>query len=210
MALIVLTCLLASSCATGGGEESSLGPDYLCDAPEGTRVASALSETLGRGRFETTVFAMPADLVRRVEGDLRQWTPEEGALPTDVCLFQHQAADGDRSVRISFQWVSRDGQRKRGLPDATGYEVSGVAAQTNEIRSEITFPCVMPGEGRALSQRVHLMGRAAFTGERTGETREAKDVRHLTLTYLMAQRAVEALGCENKPLRGEPVVKPGT
>ncbi|MFJ9795094.1 hypothetical protein [Streptomyces sp. NPDC101145] len=32
--------------------------------------------------------------------------------------------------------------------------------------------------------------------------------RHVAFLYVMAQRAVDALACENKPLQGDPVVKP--
>ncbi|KAF0647422.1 MULTISPECIES: hypothetical protein [Streptomyces] len=205
---VALACLLGSSCGTSG-EEEGLASDLLCDVSVGSPAGDAVRKTLGHSEVETTIFAVPSRLVQRMEDGLREWTAEEGALPTDVCLFQRHAAEGDRSVRISFQWISRSESRKRDLRDATDYVVNGVPAQVNEIRSEVTFPCFMPGDNRMKSRQLHLVGRAAFTAEGPGESREAMDVRHVTLAYLMAQKAVKALGCENEPLQGEPVVQPG-
>ncbi len=97
----------------------------------------------------------------------------------------------------------------RPLRNANRYVVNGLPAEANEGDAKFSFSCVMRGELRDASRRAQMIGWVSLTGgPREGPQREW-DVQHVALSYLMAQKAVEVLGCENKPLQGEPVVKPG-
>ncbi|MFE1576980.1 hypothetical protein [Streptomyces fradiae] len=206
----MLLGLLLSSCSTDRADrEKALASDFLCAAPEGSPAGDLLAGTLGPGPVETTVFALPARLVERVEDDLRDKQPDEDALPTDVCLYQSRAGGEERSARISYQWVPSGGQKERALENARDYLVNGLPARVNEVAANVTFSCVMPGETRELSRGAKLVGWATFTGESFTDSGAAADLRHVTLTYLMAQKAAKVLGCENEPLQGEPVVQPG-
>lgn len=129
-----------------------------------------------------------------------------------MCLFQRVAGEPGGSVRISFQWATPEKGKVAGRPlrDARRYVVNGLPAEANEGDAKLSFSCVMPGDLRGASRQAQLVGWVALTGGPRQGLQSDGDVRHVTLAYLMAQRAVEALGCENEPLRGEPVVKPGT
>lgn len=88
--------------------------------------------------------------------------------------------------------------------------VNGVPAEVNEIESKLSFPCDMPGSARELSRQAKLVGWTSFTADGREGSQRTEDIRHVTLSYFMAQRAVEILGCENNPLPGDPAVVPAS
>ncbi|KUH36152.1 MULTISPECIES: hypothetical protein [Streptomyces] len=202
--------MLLISCG-GGGAKEGLADDYLCDLPSKSVEEEIVLKALGGEKARTTIFAQPSDLVARMEGRLGELASSEDATGTDVCLFQTPLMSGSKaSVRISFQWAAPEKGKAAGRPlrDANRYVVNGLPAEANEGDVKLSFSCVMPGEKRAASRQAQLVGWVSLTGgPRKGPQREW-DVQHVTLSYLMAQRTVEALGCEKKPLQGEPVVKP--
>lgn len=85
------------------------------------------------------------------------------------------------------------------------YELNGAGGVVNTGNSTLLAQCDLPGELGAQSRNVRLSADAAFSAGPDGpaENQAAKD-RRMTLTYLMARRVTDALGCENKPLEKPP------
>lgn len=208
VALVAGLALLATSC--GGGERQGLAEDYLCDLPAQSAEREAVLKRVGTDKVRTTIFAKPSAFVGLMGDGLRRWEAGDSVVSSDVCLYQRIAGAPDGTVRISFEWGAPEHHKPAGRPiaDAAQYAVNGVLAEVNEGEAKISFSCVMPGENRELSRRAQLVGWASFTGEPTDGSGRKAEIRDVTLSYLMARRAVEVLGCENKPLQGDPVVKP--
>lgn len=213
VALLVGLIFLVASC--DGGSKEELSGDYLCDLPSSSLEKEAVLKEIGAGEVRTTIFAGPSDLVESVRSELRKVESGKDVLPIHVCLFQgaaggSAASDSEASVRIMLQWAVPNRGKAAGRPlrDASHYVVNGLPAEANEGDAKFSFSCVMPGEFRDASRQAQMVGWASLTGgPRKGSQRDW-DVRHVALSYLMAQKAVDALGCENKPLQGDPVVKP--
>ncbi|WP_436990629.1 hypothetical protein [Streptomyces sp. enrichment culture] len=207
----VVAGLLVASCTTGGGERG-VADDHLCRLPAESAEREAVLRAAGADEVRTTVLARPSLFAERSKDELRLWRGTGDVLPTDVCLFQRQEGGADGSVRVSFQWATPVTGTVAGQPlrDPRRYAVNGLPAEAGEGGAKVGFSCVMPDDLRDTSRKAQLVGRVTLTGGPRKGPREDRDVRQVALAYLMAQRAVDALGCENEPLRGEPVVKPGT
>ncbi|URM91223.1 hypothetical protein LUW75_15955 [Streptomyces sp. MRC013] len=167
-------------------------------------------KTLDADEVRTTIFAVPSDLAEDVESELRRLESGKDPLPSNLCLFEGATDDSEGSVRIMLQWAAPGRGKTAGRPlrDASHYVVNGLPAEANEGDAKLSFSCVMPGEFRDASRKAQMVGWVSLTGgPRKGSQRDW-DVRHVALSYRMAQKAVEVLGCENKPLQGDPVVKP--
>ncbi|CAL9292609.1 hypothetical protein [Streptomyces sp. SudanB25_2051] len=85
--------------------------------------------------------------------------------------------------------------------------VDGVRAETTDIIAAFHVACRLPGDLEGPSRKARLRFTLGNTVNMGREDPEAQK-RHVAFLYVMAQRAVDALACENKPLQGDPVVKP--
>ncbi|MFD8551115.1 hypothetical protein ACFV08_05870 [Streptomyces fradiae] len=184
-----------------------LSDDHLCTLPVNSVERNVALQALGAGDYRSTIFARPHTFIDRMEDGLLQREDGQDASPTDVCLFQ-SGGGGSGSVRVSYQWAVPVKGEVAGRSPLEGkrYTVNTLPAEVGGIESKFSFSCVMPGKNRALSKQVQLIAWATFTGEPRGGVRKSRDVQHLELTYLMARKAVDVLGCENAPLQGDPVV----
>ncbi|MFJ3519929.1 hypothetical protein [Streptomyces sp. NPDC090131] len=81
--------------------------------------------------------------------------------------------------------------------------------ESNDTFTKLFVQCDLPGDLDAPSKSAWLYAKASYTVNigRTDIDQAARD-RQSALTYLMARRVTDALGCENKPLEKPPVVKP--
>ncbi|MEV5443064.1 hypothetical protein AB0N23_11070 [Streptomyces sp. NPDC052644] len=203
--------LLVASCGAPERAEEKLADDYLCDLPVKSEERRMVQEELGSDDFHTTIFATPGNFASRMEGLLRNRESGKDSPPTDVCLFRWDTGGTDTSVRMSFQWGEPVEKKAAGRSplEARTYGVNGLPAEAGAIEAKLSFPCVMGGKNRVQSQRVQLIAWAAFLDKARTGSRSDRGTGRSALTYLMAQRAADALGCENEPLRGEPAVKPG-
>ncbi|MFJ3965485.1 hypothetical protein [Streptomyces sp. NPDC090036] len=84
-----------------------------------------------------------------------------------------------------------------------------VFGEGNDTFTKLFVQCDLPGDLDAPSKSAWLCANGSYTVNigRTDIDRAAED-RQTALTYLMARRVTDALGCENKPLEKPPVVKP--
>ncbi|MCQ0022915.1 hypothetical protein M4914_08080 [Streptomyces somaliensis DSM 40738] len=187
-----------------------MADDYLCHLQSESVERDAVLKTLDADEVKTMIFAVPSDLTEDLERELRRLESGEDSLPSNVCLFEGAAGDSNGSVRIMFQWAMPESSKGAGraLRNANRYEVNGLPAEASEGDAKLSFSCVMPGELHDASRQARLVGWVSLTGGPRRGPREGWDIRYVTLSYLMAQKAVDALGCENKPLKGDPVVKP--
>ncbi|MEU6866943.1 hypothetical protein ABZ924_27410 [Streptomyces sp. NPDC046876] len=148
--------------------------------------------------------------VKNLERDLREMGPEKRTLPTYTCAYRPAPQGGVERATFGFGWVPRTSNDvKRSLPQGVPYEVSGAFGETGDFGTKLFVECAMPGELGGPSKSAWFYADASYTiniGQPELD-QEARD-RQTALTYLMARRVTDALGCENKPLQKPPVVKP--
>lgn len=68
-------------------------------------------------------------------------------------------------------------------------------------------PCDLGGELSEPSRKAVLRADASLTVNRGKDVDQEMKARQLSFLYLMTREVTEALGCENKPLVKDPVVK---
>ncbi len=136
--------------------------------------------------------------------------PGSSVSGNELCHYVPEPPQESRRLTIDLAWTSPGLADRSGVPpeDYTHYTVNGVHAETTDIIAKFRVVCRLPGDLAEPSRRAQLrftLGNTVNMGSEDPETQK----RHVAFLYLMAQRATEALGCENKPLQGTPVVKPG-
>lgn len=201
-----LVCvLMLASCTSGDSEAEAANP---CGINPSSEEAALVHELLGTEEFATKAYATTSRLVDKFERALPVLRPEKHIFYTNAC--EYRADDDHRDARVTFVpgWFLRT-STVPSSPDDASYDVNGARGLTNDLRSTLLVQCDMPGELRAQSQKVWLTADTTFTfnPSRSDVDQATKD-RRMTLTYLMARRVTDALGCENKPLEKPPVVKP--
>ncbi|WP_371615960.1 hypothetical protein [Streptomyces sp. NBC_00454] len=197
-----LVCVLAlASCSSGNSEAKAANP---CGISPTSEEAALVRELLGTENFETKSYRTTSRLVDEFGRALPNLSPDKHIFYTHACEY------GTDDARMTFApgWFLRAAEVPS-FPGESTYSLNGARGVTSNSRSTLLVQCDMPGELRAQSQKVWLTSDTSYTfsPSRPDADQGARD-RRMTLTYLMAQRIAEALGCENKPLEQPPVVKP--
>ncbi|MEU4255362.1 hypothetical protein AB0B42_03390 [Streptomyces fradiae] len=201
--------VLAVSCEAEPEATHSPVAQHPCVVGEGTGDEKLLQAALRTERFELR-YSPAESLVQRLEQDLRRMKPGASTVARDMCHYLPEPSSGSGRVTIDLSWTSPGLLDRSGVPQEryTPYTVNGVAAEATDIIAKFRIPCRLPGDLEQPSKEALL--RAALGNTRSiGRDDPETQKRHITLLYGMAQRAVEAMGCENEPLQGEPVVQPG-
>lgn len=163
-----------------------------------------MRELLGTDNFTTKSYRTTSGLVDEFERALPNLGPDKHIFFTHTCEY------GTDGARVAFApgWFLRTAAVPS-FPNESTYSLSGARGVTSNSRSTLLVECDMPGELKEQSHKAWLTSdtRYTFTPSRPDADQAARD-RRMTLTYLMAQRITDALGCENKPLEQPPVVKP--
>ncbi|MEW2415012.1 hypothetical protein AB0953_14980 [Streptomyces sp. NPDC046866] len=148
--------------------------------------------------------------VERLERSLREMGPEERTLPIYTCAYRPTPHGGVERATFGFGWAPRASKDvKPSLSKGVPYEGNGTFGETNDFITRLFVECAMPGELGGPSKSAWFYADASYTiniGQ--PELDQAARDRQTALTYLMARRVTDALGCENKPLEKPPVVKP--
>ncbi|MFD3697077.1 hypothetical protein ACFWUZ_13135 [Streptomyces sp. NPDC058646] len=197
--------LVLASCTSGGSRTETANP---CGISPSSEEEALVREVLGTEDFATKAYGDTGWLVDKMERALPVMRPEKHSFYTNACGYS--VKDEQRDVRMTFLagWFVRT-SAVPSFPDDVSYSLNGARGTASGDRTTLLVQCDMPGELRAQSQNVWLTADTSFTSSpsRTVADQAAKD-RRMTLTYLMARRVTEALGCENEPLAQPPVVKP--
>ncbi|MDT9681286.1 hypothetical protein RND61_04245 [Streptomyces sp. TRM76323] len=202
LALAVLT----ASCEADSASAPSV--DHPCLIAEGSRDEELLQATLRAERFKDEWFKTTEKLVQRLEEDLRKMKPRSSTVSMGVCDYIPEPKHGSDRVAIEISWTSPGASDHGGVPpeDYRHYTVSGVPAEATDIIARFRVACRLPGDLGAVSKNALLRATLANTlnvGRKDAEAQKQQ----IAFLYVMARRVTDALGCENKPLRGEPVVR---
>lgn len=201
-----LACVvMLASCTSGGSEADTANP---CGISPPSEEGKLVGELLGTKGFDTKAVKTTSGLVEETERALRLIRPEKHRFSTDVCRYTGEGEQGQAKAVFASGWFLKDARPPAFASDST-YDLNGARGFANGGRSTLFVQCDLPGDLREQSQKVWLRADTSYTFSPSTPTADqtAKD-RGMTLTYLMARRVTDALGCENEPLAQAPVVKP--
>ncbi|MCP3756142.1 hypothetical protein [Streptomyces sp. TBY4] len=214
-ALVSLLLLLPlASCTPGSGEPAA----HPCGLGADSREDALVREVLARESYETQVLDSTSALAKTMEQALPSIGPKKTSFGANACAYKRIVDLDIAHMVLVAGWVLR-GSEGRPYFDDVAYELNGVRGLTNigvsefglttASRSNLLIPCDLPGKLAARSRKVWLEAelRYTFSPRRLELDQAAKDSR-MTLTYLLARRVTDALGCENQPLAKPPVVEP--
>ncbi|MFJ7588083.1 hypothetical protein ACIQZO_12000 [Streptomyces sp. NPDC097617] len=202
---VLLVVLSLASCTSGGSEARAANPCGIASPSEEEALVREVLDTEG---FTTKDYGPTSQLVDKAKRALPVISPKKDVFYTNVCRYSTGDEQGDANATFLAGWVLRDAAVPS-TPNDSAYMVNGARGAANGSRSALLVQCDMPGDLGAKSREVWLTADLTFGPSRPDVDQTAKD-RRMTLTYLMARRVTDALGCENKPLEKPPVVKPLT
>lgn len=203
----LLCVLMLASCDSGEPEAKS---DHPCDVAPASEEEALLQEILRADGFKPFIMSSTKRAVEHLERNLLAIGPQERTLPQYTCAYRPAPETGVERATFGFGWVPRtSGDVKPSLPKGVPYGANGAFGETNDFITKLYVECAMPGELDEPSKSAWFYADASYTiNIGKPELDQAARDRQTTLTYLMARRVTEALGCENKPLERPPVVKP--
>lgn len=206
---IALFSFAAAACTS----ENAAPPDEqeLCDLPTASGGGKVLRQLLDTDQVQTTIFAESSDLVERMQERLNKENLGKPTSPTSVCSFSPKGHVGANTLGVEFSWVPSGGDPKktsRSLIGASHYNLNDVLGESNDIGAGLRVECRLPGKFGTLSKRVLLYAEASNTLNRGRDVDQATKDRQIAFLYFMTRKVTDALGCENDPLKKEPVAKP--
>ncbi|MFF3211221.1 hypothetical protein ACFYYB_11215 [Streptomyces sp. NPDC002886] len=207
---VLVSGLMLVSCTSGEPEAHAKNEKPPCGVGPSSEEGVLLRDVIAADAFEDFVYNSTSELVATLRSALPEVSPEHRIPVKTRCVLS--GADGvGGSVTFRFGWVSRAAEKldfvlANGIP----FEMDGgVFGQANDTDTNLYVGCDMPGAlgGPSKSAWFHAKAEHSTSSTPAAVDQAARD-RQTALTYLMARRITEALGCENKPLEQAPVVKP--
>ncbi|MET8508204.1 hypothetical protein ABZV60_26730 [Streptomyces sp. NPDC004787] len=206
-----LSMSLLAMTACGSSDEPQAGPpdDYVCDISPGSTEEKLLLHVLRADSFTTRHGSPTHMFVERVQDRLRENAKDGSSYSVRQCEYFPNGKYGGGQATIEYDWSPLTAPE--GGKDAEGtrhYELNGVAGESNDVMTDLYVRCDMPGALGTPSRKVLLHADASFTVN-LGEVHDhGTQDQQMDFVYRMTRRATEVLGCENKPLEKDPVVKP--
>ncbi|NML48806.1 hypothetical protein HHL19_00255 [Streptomyces sp. R302] len=170
-----------------------------------------LEELLEAGTYKSSVLNSTSDVEETLKTALRKWSGEKDTSSVYVCFFASSSSREEGGVRTSFSWApSGSGEARADQRPETvkRFDINGTSGESAGNYSMLYFKCVLPGDLRRPSRHALLRARASNTSHSERKGTDEAMRQHLSFVYLMSRRVTEALGCENEPLKVDPVVKP--
>ncbi|MGW8885004.1 hypothetical protein [Streptomyces sp. NPDC055749] len=183
-----------------------------CEYGPSTSEGKLIRQLLDTDEYRTRVEKSTSALAEGLKEEL-QAREESGRTEyrTPMCSFslERPRGAGSDTLSVDFHWTTREDPKGSGRPANTHtyYNVNGLHGESDETLSTLRMQCDLPGKLSKPSQQSLLVAdvsNTAYVG--TAVSQEARD-RQIHFLYLMARQATDALGCENEPLKKDPVVK---
>ncbi|MEV6330837.1 hypothetical protein [Streptomyces sp. NPDC051909] len=207
LALAAISAVSMTSCTS---EPASPPENRLCKIPAGSVEEQLLHAVIRTKTFRTDSH-QPRDqrFVERMEENLRNIADPAATYAVMGCSYVPNGQEGIGRATIEFEWEPLGDANKEALEkDTREYRLNGATGRSNDVTTSLYVQCLMPGELKAPSKKVLLHTDAAFTVNLGPIHDHHTQDQQMEFVYRMARRATEALGCQNKPLEKEPVVKP--
>ncbi|MCX4801409.1 hypothetical protein OG594_07040 [Streptomyces sp. NBC_01214] len=204
----LLSVVMLASCTSGEPEAKN---EQSCGISPSSEEGALLKGILRAEGFESLIYNSTSEAATALRHALPETTPESRMSTKMTCALWVAGQNGGDRVTFSFGWVSRASKKaEEPLPNGIPFEADGgVFGQTNDTETSLFVACEMPGKLGEPSKSAWFHANALHnvSPPRTDIDQTVRD-RQTALTYLMARRVTDALGCENKPLEKPPVVKP--
>ncbi|MET8508203.1 hypothetical protein ABZV60_26725 [Streptomyces sp. NPDC004787] len=198
--------LVAVSCSPG---ESGSQVEGLCGPSADSSAGRSLREVLGTDDFSTKVMQSDERFVREFKADLKEWQGgKNSTTPSYLCTYLPEGSEG--RVVLDFAWSPTEELSRQRAQGGRFYDLNGASGRNGDLSSALFVTCDLGGELSSPSSKVLLRADAALTVNRGENLSPEREVRQLSFLYLMTREVTDVLGCENKPLKDEPVVKPLT
>ncbi|WP_328905506.1 hypothetical protein OG230_22475 [Streptomyces sp. NBC_00234] len=211
-AAVFAALALAAVGCTSDEPEPAPPVSQPCQTDPGTPEGKFVRQLLDADDYRTRVEKAPDDLADGLKEELKaRAEPGRTEFRTPMCSFalNYPRGSGSDTLSVDFHWTSRESPKGTGRPADTHafYNVNGHYGESDETLSVLHVECALPGKLGTLSQQNLLVASASNTSYvGTAVKQEVRD-RQIHFLYLMARQATEALGCENEPLKKDPVVK---
>ncbi|MFF2569121.1 hypothetical protein [Streptomyces sp. NPDC058084] len=203
-AVLAVTALVVTACSSG---DSGSQVEGLCGRPADSSAGKALREVLGTDEFSTEVIESDERFLREFKEDLKEWQGgTRSTSPSYLCTYLPE--DSKERVVLDFAWSPADEPGKQRARGGTFYDLNGATGSIGHLSAGLYVKCELPGELAAPAGKAVLRADAALTINRGKTVDKETEARQLSFLYLMTREVTDALGCENKPLAKDPVVKP--
>ncbi|MEV6421909.1 hypothetical protein [Streptomyces sp. NPDC051662] len=202
-AAIAAFALAATSCTT---EAPDPPVSHSCSDPAEKKLVQQL---LKASEYRTTIFNTDSNVSEKMMDDLRRWKPGGTEYTTQVCSYSPKIrrASGGNTLRVEFYWTSRSNPSKWGRTSGSYYNFNGITGESDETLAKLRVQCSLKGELDGLSKQTLLGARGSNTAYEGPEVNQKARDQQILFTYLMTRKITEALGCENNPLKADPIVK---
>ncbi|MFD3947739.1 hypothetical protein [Streptomyces sp. NPDC058579] len=199
--------LAATACSSG---DSGTQVEGLCGPSADSSAGTSLRQVLRTDDFTAQVLRSDDNFVREFKKDLREWPGGENSTsPSFVCKYVPE--DGKGHVLLDFAWSpANQPGKQRARESGPFYDLNGATGEVGDQSSGLYVSCALGGELSARSRKAVLRADLSLTVNRGETVDKAREAEQLSFLYYMTRAATEVLGCENKPLTKEPVVKPLT
>jgi hypothetical protein len=181
----------------------------MCGQPADSAAGKSLREVLGTDDFRTDVLRSDQSFVKEFRKDLKEWTGHAGNSTSPSFLCRYVPEDSKGHLLIGFAWSPADTPAKQRTQGRKLYDVNATPGSVSDGAATLYVKCDLTGElsGQAGKAVLRADANLPLTGK---EPDEAATTQRLSFLYLMTREVTESLGCQNKPLAKDPVVKPLT
>ncbi|MEV5974323.1 hypothetical protein [Streptomyces sp. NPDC051921] len=163
---------------------------------------------LGTDDFKADTLMSDQRFTSELKDDLKERRGERSSSPAFVCRYFPDGSE--ERVVLSYAWSPADQPAKNRRESGTFYDVTGAAGETGQLAAALYVKCDLAGELRDPASKAVLRADASLTVNRGKDVSKEMEAQQLTYLYLMTREVTEDLGCTNKPLAKDPVVKPLT
>ncbi|MFF6776432.1 hypothetical protein ACFY8W_23110 [Streptomyces sp. NPDC012637] len=198
--------LAATACSSG---DSGSQVEGMCGQPADSAAGKSLREVLGTDDFRTDVLKSDDSFVKEFTKDLKEWTGHAGNSTSPSFLCRYKPEDGKGHALLGFAWSPAGTPSEQRAQGETFYDVNAATGSVSDGGASLYVKCDLGGELSGQAGRAVLRAdvNLPVKGEKPDE---AAKTQQLSFLYLMTREVTEGLGCRNKPLAKDPVVKPRT
>ncbi|MGW7362997.1 hypothetical protein ACWGI8_06090 [Streptomyces sp. NPDC054841] len=209
--LLAIAALLTVTSCTSEAPQGGRPDDYLCDISAKSTEEKLLRQIMRADDFTTEINNREYRFAEKMNENLRLFPDSSRMYAVMACQYLPNGQKDIGRTRIEYKWVPRVDASGPSQEDETfSYDFGNAFGTSSDVTSTLDVTCVMPGDLREKSAKVSLHADASYTVNLGPVHDHGTQDEQITLLYLMTRRATESLGCENKPLAKEPVVKPLT
>ncbi|MGW2205321.1 hypothetical protein [Streptomyces sp. NPDC001774] len=211
-ALPAIAALFAvTSCTTEAPPQAGHPDNYVCAIASDSTEATLLRQVIRAETFSDRIGNRTPDFVEKMKASLRGNAEERVPPRLRQCEYFPDGQHGNGQATIEYSWVPLADAESDKDPDGTRrYRWDGATGKSHDVGTDIYVQCDMPGDLNARSKKLLLHAEASFTVNLGTVKDHGTQDQQMEFLYYMTRKATDVLGCENKPLAKEPVVKPLT